>query len=142
MPTDLSFGQWASIYAVAVVAFLVVDGAWLMVVMKPLFVDMLGDMLRQPIRIGPAAGFYVVYVMGVLFFAVAPALATGRWQDAAIRGVILGLLAYGTYDMTNLSTLSGYKASIAFLDTAWGGAVTGFTAVVGLLAARMLHSSA
>ncbi|MEO0411979.1 MAG: DUF2177 family protein [Pseudomonadota bacterium] len=140
MSTQISMPQWAIIYLIAVAAFLIIDGAWLTVVMKPLFTDMLGDMLRSPISLAPAAGFYVLYVAGILFLAVAPALASGNWVDAAVRGAALGLLAYGTYDMTNLATLKGYKVSVAFLDTGWGGAVTAFTASVGFFAARWVTS--
>lgn len=127
--------QWVIIYLITVVAFLVIDGVWLVVVMKPLFMDMLGDMLRSPISPAPTAIFYLLYVVGILFLAVGPALTSGNWLEAALRGAALGLLAYGTYDMTNLATLKGYKASIAFLDTGWGGVVTAITATVGFFAA-------
>lgn len=141
MTVELSMSQWVIVYLIAFAAFLVVDGAWLILVMKPLFVDMLGDMLRQPISAAPAAGFYVFYVMGVMFFASAPALESGSWLEAALRGAALGLLAYGTYDMTNLSTLNGYKPSIAFLDAGWGAVVTALTGGVGFFAARWLSGA-
>lgn len=138
MTVQPSLAQWGLIYLAATVAFLVIDGVWLTFVMKPLFTDMLGDMLRSVINIAPAAVFYLVYVVGILFFAVQPALATGDWKSAAFRGFFLGLLAYGTYDATNLATLNNYKASVAAIDTAWGGIVTALTAVIGLFAARAI----
>lgn len=138
MGVQPSLAQWGLIYLAATVAFLVIDGVWLTFVMKPLFTDMLGDMLRSKINIAPAAIFYLFYVVGILFFAVQPALASGDWQSAALRGLFLGVLAYGTYDATNLATLINYKASVAVIDTAWGGVVTASTAVIGFFAARAL----
>ncbi|MEM6681909.1 MAG: DUF2177 family protein [Pseudomonadota bacterium] len=138
MTTHLSPSQWGLVYLIAVVGFLLIDGAWLMVVMKPLFTDMLGAALRPRIAIAPAAIFYLFYVGGILFFTVAPVLEQGSWPSAALRGVLLGLIAYGTYDMTNLATLKSYQLSIALFDTAWGGAVTAITATIGYFAARWL----
>lgn len=131
-----TLAQWGLIYAIAVAFFLVVDGVWLAMVMKPLFTNMLGDMLRSQINIAPAAIFYLAYVAGVLFLAVQPALANGHWLDAALRGLVLGLLAYGTYDMTNLATLKNYQLSVAAIDTVWGGFVTALTASAGFFAVR------
>ncbi|MEM9288998.1 MAG: DUF2177 family protein [Pseudomonadota bacterium] len=138
MTQTLSFGQWTLVYLIAIVAFLVIDGAWLMTVMKPMFTDMLGQMLRDRINLIPAAIFYLFYVVAVLIFAVAPALETGNWVDAAWRGALLGLIAYGTYDMTNLSTLRNYKLSVALIDTGWGGAVSAITASIGFWAAAWI----
>lgn len=135
---QLTLVQWGLVYLIAVAAFLIIDGAWLTLVMKPLFTDMLGDMLRERINIAPAAVFYLVYVAGILFFAVAPSLGTQDWQGAALRGLFLGLLAYGTYDMTNLSTLKNYQLNVALIDTAWGGVVTAITSVAGVFAVKVV----
>jgi len=138
MTEGLSPAQWGLTYLITVIGFLIIDGAWLTIVMKPMFVSMLGDMLRTQISVAPAAIFYLVYVVGILFFAVAPAAGDGNWMAAFGRGLFLGLLAYGTYDMTNLSTLKNYQLSIALIDTAWGGVVSGITAVIGVFAARWI----
>jgi uncharacterized membrane protein len=138
MTDHLTLMQWGLVYAITVAVFLVVDGVWLALVMKPLFTGMLGDMLRSQINIAPAAIFYLAYVVGILFLAVHPALATGDWVASAVRGLALGLLAYGTYDMTNLATLKNYQLSVALIDTAWGGVVTAFTASAGFFAIRWI----
>lgn len=138
MADHLTLLQWGLIYLIAVVAFLMIDGIWLGLVMKPLFTQMLGDMLRSQINLAPAAAFYLAYVAGILFLAVQPALSTGEWLSAAGRGLVLGLLAYGTYDMTNLATLKNYQLSVALIDTAWGGFVTALTASIGFFAVRWI----
>ena len=86
----------------------------------------------------PAAAFYLLYVAGILFFAVFPALATGRWTTALGRGAALGLVAYATYDLTNAATLRGWSTTVTIADLCWGTALTALAATVGYLATRAL----
>lgn len=69
-------------------------------------------------------------------FAVAPALAERSWRRAAINGALLGLLAYGTYDMTNLATLKDWPLAMGIVDIGWGSLLTGSSALAGYLATR------
>lgn len=72
--------------------------------------ERLGSLLLDKPQLGYAAGFYLLYAAGIVALAVNPALDGGNWVNALIAGAILGLSAYGTYDMTNLSTLRGWFA--------------------------------
>ena len=85
-----------------------------------------------------AALFYLVYVGGVVFLAVSPALSNGSWTTALLGGLVLGLVSYGTYDLTNLSTLKNWPLSVSFIDLAWGTALTGAAATGGFLVTRWL----
>ncbi|WP_112321782.1 DUF2177 family protein [Oceanibium sediminis] len=125
-------------YLGALIAFLVIDAVWLTLVMKPLFDRHVGAMLRENILISAAAGFYVLYVVGILYFCTLPALRDGAMWQAALNGAILGFLAYGTYEFTNMTTLKGWQWSMVATDTAWGMALTGATAVIGVLIGRAL----
>jgi len=49
----------------------------------------------------------------------------------AMTGALLGLFAYGTYDLTNLATLKGWPVFLSILDMAWGTAATSVSAVAG-----------
>ena len=110
---------WA--YTGALLAFLVLDGLWLGVLMSSTYKELLGPlMLAQP-KWGPAIVFYLLYVLGVVFFVVLPALARASARRAALAGALFGLVAYGTYDMTNWATLQGWSAQLALMDMAWGG---------------------
>ncbi len=127
-------------YVVSLLTFLVVDGLWLAVVAKRFYGSQLGSLLRENVNFLAAGGFYLAYVGGVVFFAVAPALAEGSWKTAALRGAVLGLLAYGTYDMTNLATIKDWPLTMSLVDMAWGTFLTGMVATVGFLAGRALSS--
>ncbi len=123
-------------YIATAVAFLLIDLVWLGVVAKGFYAREIGGLLLASPGVTVAGLFYLGYVAGVVFFAVAPALAAQSWKIALVNGILLGLLAYGTYDLTNLATLAGWSWRMALVDLAWGGCLTGLTAVVGYFAAR------
>jgi len=129
---------YLGVYLASLLVFLLVDAIWLTLVMRPLFERHVGDMLRDSILLAPAAGFYLLYVVGVIYFCVEPGLRAGSVWLTLGHGLLLGFLAYGTYEFTNMSTLKGWAWPMLITDTAWGMALTGGTAVVGLLAARAL----
>jgi uncharacterized membrane protein len=129
---------FAKAYGFTLAAFLVIDLIWLGVVARGFYVSQLGPLLRDNPLIAPAALFYLAYVAGIVWFAVNPALADGSWRTAVLNGAILGLLAYGTYDMTNLATLKGWPLGVSIVDMLWGGAITAVSASLGYLGVRAL----
>ena len=132
----MSKAVWA--YIGALLAFLVLDGLWLGVLMSSTYKELLGSlMLAQP-KWGPAIVFYLMYVLGVVFFVVLPALARASARRAALAGAFFGLVAYGTYDMTNWATLQGWSAQLALMDMAWGGLLTCLASLSGYWAARKM----
>jgi len=121
-------------YAIAVVVFLAVDLAWLGLIAKGFYADRMGGLLRDKPRWGVAIAFYALYVAGLVYFAIAPAMAGGDWQGAVLNGALFGFFTYLTYDFTNLAVLKGYDPLVAVVDTLWGTAlgatVAGVTTVV------------
>ena len=129
---------YAKAYAFTLVVFLGLDFLWLGVVARSFYFSQLGSLMRENVNFIAAGGFYLAYVAGIVFFAVAPALADESWRKAAIHGVLLELLAYGTYDMTNIATLKNWPLAMSIVDIAWGGVLTGVSAVAGFWGARAL----
>ncbi len=123
-------------YAAAALAFLAVDAVWLSTMANLLYRPLLGDLLAPQFRLGPAILFYVIYIGGIVFFAVRPALATGRLSTAALQGAALGFVAYGTYDLTNHATLRDWPAIITVADMIWGTLLTATASIAGYAAAR------
>lgn len=125
-------------YVGTLLAFLVLDGLWLGVFMAPTYRALLGPlMLDQPL-LAPAAVFYLLYVFGCVVFVVLPAIS---WQRAARLGALLGLVAYGTYDLSNWATLRGWSAPLAMMDMAWGTFATAVACTVGYFVANKLTKS-
>ncbi|MGE8144149.1 DUF2177 family protein [Pseudomonas frederiksbergensis] len=123
-------------YAGTLLAFLVLDGLWLGVLMAPTYRALLGPlMLDQPL-LAPAAAFYLLYVLGCVVFVVLPAQS---WQRAARLGALLGLVAYGTYDLSNWATLKGWSAQLAVMDMVWGAFATCIACTVGYWITRRVR---
>ena len=131
------------LYAVTLIVFLAVDAVMLTRFMKPLFERHVGDIMLAEPRLGVAAAFYLVYVAGVLRFCSLPALARpeGAVAAAALDGAILGVIAYGTYEFVNLSTLKGWSWTMTLADTTWGAVLTALSAAAGVLAVQALGLS-
>jgi len=128
--------QSAVAFVAALAVFALCDFAWLGFIAKGFYQSQIGALTLDTPRWGAAALFYPMYVAGIVFFCVAPALAQGSWARALGLGVVFGLLAYGTYDLSNLATLKGWSVSLSVVDVLWGMAVTGAAATAGYFAAR------
>ncbi|MBH3409052.1 DUF2177 family protein [Pseudomonas glycinae] len=115
-------------YVATLLAFLLLDGLWLGVLMAPTYRELLGSLMLEKPLLVPAAVFYCLYVFGCVVFVVLPSLT---WQRAARMGALLGLVAYGTYDLTNWATLRGWSAQVSLMDWAWGTFATALACMVG-----------
>jgi len=85
-----------------------------------------------------AAAFYLLYVVGIVALAVVPGLREGSMVGALWRGALFGLLAYATYDLTNLSTIRDWPWQVSVIDMIWGTTLNSLVAVAGYLAGRWL----
>ena len=128
--------RFAVAYVATLAVFCGLDFLWLGFVAKGYYQSQLGALLLDKPNIPVAALFYVVYVAGVLVFAVLPALDAGQWSRALVQGALFGFFAYATYDLTNLATLKVWSPGVAMLDLAWGAVVTGLSATAGYLVTR------
>jgi uncharacterized membrane protein len=101
---------------------------------------MLGDLLRESPNLAVAAAFYLIYLAGLVILAILPAANAGSWLTALALGALLGLVAYGTYDFTNLSTIRDWPALVSVIDLAWGTTLSAIAAVAGYAAVRSFSS--
>jgi uncharacterized membrane protein len=121
-------------YFSTLLSFLVLDGLWLGLLMIGTYRQEIGQLMLASPKIVPAALFYLCYAVGVIVFAILPGIEAQQWQRSAMLGVLLGLMAYGTYDMTNLATLKDWTLKISLIDLAWGAFATGVASTVGFFA--------
>jgi uncharacterized membrane protein len=129
---------YATAYIAAAIVFLGLDSLWLGMVARTWYRRWMGEMMRERPNFAAAGLFYLLYLVGLVYFAIAPALAgDGGWQSAAVSGALFGLIAYGTYDMTNLATVKGWSVTMSVVDMAWGTVLTGVSAVCGYAAVRV-----
>ncbi|MCX4217106.1 MULTISPECIES: DUF2177 family protein [unclassified Pseudomonas] len=119
-------------YVATLLTFLLLDGLWLGVLMAPTYRELLGSLMLDKPLLVPATVFYCLYVFGCVVFVVMPSLT---WQRAARMGALLGVVAYGTYDLTNWATLRGWSAQVSLMDWAWGTFATALACSVGFVVA-------
>ncbi|BAP41162.1 DUF2177 family protein [Pseudomonas sp. 21LCFQ02] len=132
--------RFLTAYAATLVAFLIFDGLWLGGLMGPTYRAWLGPLMLDTPVIGPAVAFYLMYGVGIVVLAVLPALNVQRLGQAVGHSALLGLVAYGTYDLTNWATLRGWPAQMALVDLAWGVVVTTLAGTVAyVLTSRLLR---
>lgn len=137
--------HFVKIYGIAYITtglvFLAIDAIWLTLAAQRLYRPLMGEMLLEDFRLAPAILFYLIYIAGIVFFAIAPALADGRWTTATSCGAFLGLFAYATYDLTNHATLRNWPLAVTVVDLCWGTFLTALAATAGFVITRALASA-
>ncbi|MBB99695.1 MAG: hypothetical protein CML67_09190 [Rhodobacteraceae bacterium] len=128
--------SYAIAYLATAVVFFAIDYVWLTRIAGSFYRDRVGALMADEVNFAVAGAFYTVYVVGIVIFAVSPALKSGNWQDALIYGLLFGFFAYATYDFTNLATLRDWPVVVTLVDVTWGTFVTGVSAWAGYMVAR------
>lgn len=107
-------------YGVALAVFVAADMMWLGAMASRLYRPTLGDIAFSGVNLPPAIVFYAIYPIGLLIFAIQPALKSGSMSTAAVYGALFGLFTYATYDLTNHATLRNWTLQLTLVDVAWG----------------------
>lgn len=123
-------------YLVAAVVFLVLDLAWLGLVAQGLYERLLGDLLAEQPNVAAAVAFYAIFLAGLVYFVIAPAVEERSLRSALFRGAAFGLVTYATWDLTSLAVIEGFPAAIVPIDMAWGAVLAAAVSTVTLLVAQ------
>jgi uncharacterized membrane protein len=107
-------------YLIAAVVFLALDLVWLSVVAQGLYEHFLGDLLAASPNVAAAFVFYAIFLAGLVYFVIAPAVHERSARTAVARGAAFGLVTYATWDLTSLAVIEGFPAAIVPIDLAWG----------------------
>ncbi|QQR82630.1 DUF2177 family protein [Candidatus Campbellbacteria bacterium] len=117
-------------YLATLLPLTALDALWILVLAKKFYAEHMGFLFSKSINLIPVAFFYPLYALGVLLLAVMPAISSASWIEALWRGALLGLVAYGAYDLTNHATIAGWPTSMTLIDMGWGVLVTALTSVI------------
>ena len=112
--------SYLKLYAMTVPRFFAVDIIWLGVVAKTFYRDNLGFILSPKVNWPAAISFYLLYIAGILIFAVVPALEKGSFSKALLWGCLYGFFTYATYDLTNMATIKDWPLKVVVVDILWG----------------------
>ena len=122
--------DWIAAAVVTAVVFGILDALWLGRIGRPLYDQRLGHLMAKQFDMRAALLFYAIYVLGVTHFVTAPALDNGSLAEVALDGALFGLVAYATWNLTNLAVLEDYPTSLVPIDMAWGTFATAVTATL------------
>ena len=120
-----------AVYVATLLAFTVIDFVWLGFVAHGYYRSQIGHLLAGDVNLPAAAAFYLIYALGLVIFAVQPAVAGGGVSKALMLGAMFGFFCYATYDLTNLATLKNWTLPVSLVDMAWGAVLSGIAAAAG-----------
>lgn len=124
-----------SAYAVALIVFAVLDIIWLSIMGPALYKPALGDILAPAVRMGPALALYLMYPVGLVVFAILPAIKSDSLTSAVMLGALFGTVTYATYDLTNFATLRNWTLQLTVLDIAYGALMGAAVSAAGYFTA-------
>lgn len=124
----MRYAEFLKAWSVSALFFMVIDAVWLGFLGRDFYKQQLGPlMLERPLWLA-AVLFYVIYSLAIVMLAGLPAARDMGWETALLNGAVLGLAAYGAYDLSNLATLKSWPLALTFVDMAWGTLLTACTA--------------
>ncbi len=125
----LTLAQAGVAYLAVLVAVAVLDAVWLGVLTKDLYRREMGSLMADSFRAVPAALFYILYPVALVYLVLGNQPA--GWLDAALRSAVLGLAAYGVYNLTNLAIVRDWPLGLSLIDWTWGGVVSALAGSAG-----------
>lgn len=118
-------------YLLTVPVFFAIDMVWLGLIAKNLYQKQIGHLLSPNVNWGAAGIFYLVYIYGIIFFAVLPGVEKDSIRTVITNAALFGAIAYATYDLTNLATLKNWPTTIVYIDIFWGAVLSTLVAIAG-----------
>ena len=134
--------RFAVAYVSAAAAFSALDVVWLWTMADALYRPAIGHLMLDRFALVPALLFYALYFVGVVVFVVLPSAGAASAATALARGALFGLVAYGTYDLTNQATLRDWPWCVTLFDLAWGAFATAAASAVAWRATRAFGAPA
>ena len=129
---------YLKLYLVTVPVFFIIDLIWLGIVAKGFYQKHLKYFLSPKVNWTAAIIFYLIYITGILIFAVLPAVAKDSLRQAVVWGALFGFFTYATYDLTNLALLKNWPLNIVFVDILWGIVLCSTVAALSFYIAKWL----
>lgn len=122
--------MFVKLYFIALPVFLAIDMIWLGLVAKGFYAKQIGFLMKTNVNWTAAIIFYLLFIVGLVLFVIAPAISKNSWQQALLLGALFGLITYATYDLTNLATIKNWPLLITFVDLIWGTVLSAAISVI------------
>ncbi len=123
---------------IAAVIFLIIDVIWLTFAVKYFYKPNIGHLLLDKPVMWAAALFYIIYVIGLAVVIIEPGLNSDEVFKLLFKAFMFGLVAYGTYNLTNMATVKGWSTTVVYVDMLWGGFLTAFSSYFAIFIAKKI----
>lgn len=107
-------------YIIALIAFLCIDAIWLILIAPKFYKNQIGHLMAESPNLISALIFYLIFIVGIIFFVVNPAIEKNSIGYLLIAASLFGFISYATYDLTNLATLKDWPITVTIVDLLWG----------------------
>jgi len=124
-------GNYILLYLIVLAAFFLIDMIWLGLVARKFYREQLGFIMLDKINWPAAILFYLLFIAGLVYFVIRPALGQDCWFNAFLNGAFFGLICYATYDLSNLATLKNWPLKVTIADLIWGSVLCGVLSIIG-----------
>ncbi|MEY4495273.1 MAG: hypothetical protein RL744_337 [Pseudomonadota bacterium] len=122
--------KYFAVYFSFLLSLVMIDLIWLLGIAKNLYRDDMGSLMANEPKLLAGLAFYLLYALGASIFVILPAISKQSWMHALQYGALFGFFCYMTYDLTNLAVIRDFPMRLAFVDIAWGSAVTAISAAI------------
>ncbi len=122
--------MFIKLYAIALPVFFFFDMLWLGLIAKDLYRKQIGHLMKESVNWPAAIIFYILFIIGLVFFVINPSVEKNSWTYAVLVGAFFGFITYATYDLTNLAITKDWPLSITIIDLAWGTFLGAIVSVV------------
>ena len=131
--------MFIKLYAIAFAVFFAMDMVWLGLVAKNFYRNQIGFLMKDEINWMAALFFYLLFMVGLVLFVIAPAIEKNSWVHAFLFGALFGLITYATYDLSNLATLKDWPLLVTIVDLAWGATLAASVSTLSYFIARKIN---
>ena len=131
--------MFIKLYLIALPVFLVIDAIWLGIISKNFYKNQIGFLIKTEINWLSAVIFYLIFIAGLVFFVILPAMGKNSWSYALLAGILFGLVTYATYDLTNMATIKDWPLLVTIIDLFWGMFIAGSVSIITFLIANKLN---
>lgn len=129
------------LYGLVLVVTLAFDAVWLGTMVPKFYRPRLSALFQVETHYVPAAIFYLLFAAGLTVFVLSPAIGGGYGIGKIfLLGALFGLVAYGTYDLTNHATIAGWPLALTVVDMVWGSVMSGVSSVIVVQVFKQLFS--
>jgi uncharacterized membrane protein len=134
----MGFSKTLILYFSTLAVFFAIDLIWLLLMNSRFYKIQLAGLMSNKVNWLPAVLFYLLFVVGVLLLVVLPAVDCDSWIRVMLLGGLLGMIAYSTYDLSNLATIKNWPVVVTLVDIVWGTILSAIVATISFYIAKAL----